>query len=42
MPSLGIGTYGDKLTDGELTDPETLAELAAHVVAFAAFAVSQG
>jgi len=38
MASLGIGTYGEKLTDGELTDPETLAELATHVASFAEFA----
>ena len=36
--SLGIGSYGDKLDgDGELTDPDTLVELAAYVDRFADF-----
>ena len=35
-PPLGIGSYGDKLTDGELTDEATLADLADFVAAFAA------
>jgi len=36
--TLGIGSYGDKLdADGELTDPETLLELAHYVDRFARF-----
>ena len=35
--TLGIGSSGDKLVDGELTDPDTLAELADYVGRFAAF-----
>lgn len=35
--TLGIGSYGDKFDDGELTDPVTLAELAAYVARFATF-----
>lgn len=36
--TLGIGSYGDKLDDtGELTDPETLLELADYVDRFAEF-----
>ncbi|MFW2334232.1 NADPH-dependent FMN reductase [Ilumatobacter sp.] len=36
--TLGIGSYGDKLdADGELTDPETLIELADYVDRFAQF-----
>ena len=36
-PSLGIGAYGDKVTNGELTDPTTQAELVDYVASFAAF-----
>lgn len=35
--SLGIGDYPSKIADGEITDEATLAEIAAHVAAFAAF-----
>jgi chromate reductase len=38
---LGIGSYGDKLDEaGELTDPETVAELGAYLSLFAEFIVS--
>lgn len=37
FPSLGIGTYGEKLADGEVTDAATLAEIIDHVKRFAAF-----
>ena len=36
LPALGIGEYGDKLTDGELTDPDSLAAVAEHMAAFVA------
>ncbi len=35
--TLGIGSYGDKFDDGELTDLDTRAELADYIVRFAAF-----
>ena len=34
VPSLGIGAYGDKLTNGEVSDPATLQAIADHVAAF--------
>jgi chromate reductase len=36
----GIGSYGDKLDNGELIDAETVTELAEFVSRFAAFCVS--
>ena len=38
--SLGIGGYGDKVADGQLTDQATRDELAAHIAEFAAFSAS--
>ena len=38
MPTLGIGSYPEKITGSELTDEAALAELAAFVADFAAFA----
>jgi len=38
--TLGIGSYPEKIADGEITDAATLEELAAFVAAFAGF--SQG
>ena len=37
FPSLGIGSYGDKVTDGEISDQETLNKIAEYVTGFAAF-----
>lgn len=34
---MGIGSYGDKITDGELTDDVTIAELADFLQRFAGF-----
>lgn len=36
-PSLGIGDYGSKLTEGELTDPDALTAVADHMAGFVAF-----
>ena len=38
MPTLGIGSYPEKITDGELTDEDALAQVASFVADFAAFA----
>lgn len=38
FPSLGIGSYGDKFADGELTDAETIGLLVDHLSGFSAFA----
>lgn len=38
--TLGIGRYPDKMTDGELTDPDAITELAAFLVRFCDFAAS--
>ena len=37
FPTLGIGAYGDKITDGEITDAEALADIADFVNRFADF-----
>jgi len=36
--TLGIASYGDKMVDGQLTDPFTRTELETFVTNFAAFA----
>ena len=35
--AMGIGSYGDKITDDELTDEETISELAAFLQRFSGF-----
>ncbi len=40
--TLGIGSSGDKVDDGELTDPDTLVELADYVDRFAEFCRGKG
>jgi len=37
LESFGIGSYGEKIADGEVTDEATLTEIADHVAAFATF-----
>jgi len=39
FPFLGIGTYGDKIADGAVTDPATRAEILDHVRRFAEFSL---
>jgi len=37
FPALGIGSYGDKMTNGEFTDADALNEIADHVASFLTF-----
>lgn len=39
--SLGIGEYPSKISDGAVSDDATLAEIASHVAAFAAFCAEE-